>query len=312
VELAALRYFRTIAQMGHMTRAAQVLGVTQPALSASMKKLEVQVGAPLLDRTGRGVALTEAGRVFLERVEDALRQTDAGVEAVRRLVGLEEGSIRVGGGATAVASLLPPVVSVVRRKFPGLRFFIREAGSAAVAAAVISRELDLGIVTLPPKGSWGIPGSENLMASPLVEDELRLIVPPGPRVWKGKRPGEFRWTEIADEPFVAFEAGTAVRAIIDQGVADAGVRLNVVMELRSIESIKQMVAAGIGVGLVSKLTLPHGEGLVCRDSTLARSLAVVRRRDRVPSPAVAEFERVLRARWRQNAPSLSPDAGARR
>ena len=70
--------------MGHMTRAAQVLGVTQPALSASMKKLEAEVGAPLLDRTGRGVALTEAGRVFLERVVDAIRQADAGVEAVRR------------------------------------------------------------------------------------------------------------------------------------------------------------------------------------------------------------------------------------
>lgn len=306
MELSALRYFRTIAAMGHMTRAAQVLGVTQPALSASMKKLEAEVGAPLLDRTGRGVVLTEAGRVFLERITDAIRQADAGVEAVRRLVGLEEGSIRVGGGATATASLLPPVVSVVRKRFPGIRFYVREAGSLAVAAAVLSRELDLGIVTVPLKGGggkWGLPGAEELMVAPLVEDELRLIVPPGPpnspTAWKGRKPGEFRWEEIADMPFVAFEGGTAVRAIIDQAAADAGVRLNVVMELRSIESIKQMVAAGIGVGLVSRLALGPGEGLACRGSVLTRALAVVRRRDRVPSPAVAAFERELRERWRK-------------
>ena len=285
--------------MGHMTRAAQVLGVTQPALSASMKKLEAEVGAPLLDRTGRGVALTEAGRVFLERIVDALRQTDAGVEAVRRLVGLEEGSIRVGGGATATASLLPPVVSVVRKRFPGVRFYVREAGSLAVATAVLTRELDLGIVTVPLTGKWGVPGAEDLMVTPLVEDELRLIVPPAPPAWKGRKAGEFRWEEIADLPFVAFEGGTAVRAIIDQAAADAGVRLNVVMELRSIESIKQMVAAGIGVGLVSRLALGPGEGLACRGSVLTRALAIVRRRDRVPSPAVAAFDRELCERWKK-------------
>lgn len=298
MELSSLRYFRTIAALGHMTRAAQVLGVTQPALSAAVKKLEAEVGAPLLDRTGRGVALTEAGRVFLERVEVSLRQADAAVEAVRQLVGLEQGSIRVGGGATAITSLLPPVVSAVRRKFPGLKFFVREAGSAAVAAAVLSRELDLGIVTLPPKAKWGVPGAEDLLAAPLVDDELRLIVPPG-GAWRPKKAGEFRWKELVGAPFVAFEGGTAVRSIIDQAAGDAGVSLDVVMELRSIESIKQMVAAGIGVALVSRLALDPGDGLACRDSRLTRVLAVVRRRDRVPSPAVAEFERTLRERWRR-------------
>lgn len=298
MELSTLRYFRTIAAMGHMTRAAQVLGVTQPALSAAVKKLEAEVGAPLLDRTGRGVALTDAGRVFLERAQACLRQADAAVEAVRQLVGLEEGSIRVGGGATAITTLLPPVVSTIRSRYPGLRFFVREAGSAAVAAAVLSRELDLGIVTLPPKGTWGVPGAEDLLIAPLVDDELRLIVPPAGR-WKPRKAGEFRWKEIAGEPFVAFEGGTAVRAIIDQAAGEAGVRLGVVMELRSIESIKQMVAAGIGVALVSRLALHIGEGLACRDSRLTRVLAIARRRDRVPSPAVAEFERALRDRWRR-------------
>lgn len=286
MELTALRYFQAIASAGQMTRAAEALGVTQPALSAMLKKLEAEVGAPLLDRTGRGVALTEAGRVFLVHAQESLRAAAAATQAVRELMGLHAGSIRVGGGATATDYLLPPVISRVREAHPGLRFYVREAGSSAVASAVLLGELDLGIVTLPIR----VPGMGDLMTIPLVEDELRLIAPPG---WNSPRTG-FRWIDLAGVPFVAFEAGTSVRTLIDASAAAAGVTPSVVMELRSIESIKQMVRAGIGVGLVSRFALGPKEGRPCRDGPIRRTLAIVRRRDRVPSPAVAEFERRLR------------------
>lgn len=287
MELTPLRYFKAIAQHGHMTRAARAIGVSQPALSAMLAKLEKEVGAELLHRTGRGVALTEAGKVFLQHAEDALRRADAAIAAVRELTGLERGSIRIGGGATATTYLLPPVVSRVRKKHPGLRFYVREAGSNAVAAAVLSGELDLGIVTLPIRH----PEAEDLLTIPLVDDELRLILPPR-HALAGKN--TFRWKDIAGESIVAFEAGTAVREIVDQASAKASVALSVVMELRSIESIKQMVGAGIGIGFVSRFALKDGEGLVCKDGKLARGLAIVRRRDRLPSPAAAEFERELK------------------
>jgi DNA-binding transcriptional LysR family regulator len=301
VELTSLRYFRTIARLGHMTRAAGELGVSQPALSAMLKKLEAEVGAQLLHRTGRGVELTEAGRTFLTYADDAVRRAEAGVRAVRQLAGLEAGSIRIGGGATATTYILPPVVSRIRRRHPGLRFYVREAGSTAVAAAVVSGELDLGIVTLPIAGSGGH-GKPDLLTLPLVEDELRLVVPPDHRLASGGPGGkkQFRWSDIASEPVIAFEAGTAVRSLIDQASLAAGVSLNVVMELRSIESIKRMVAAGIGVGFVSRFALGGGrgggeigEGLSCREAKLSRSLAIVRKADRIPSPAAAEFEKEL-------------------
>ncbi|MCC6676123.1 MAG: LysR family transcriptional regulator [Phycisphaerales bacterium] len=298
MELTPLRYFRAIAEAGHMTRAARTLGVSQPALSAMLKKLEAEVGASLVHRTARGVELTEAGRVFLVHAQDTLRRADGAVRAVRQLIGLEAGSIRVGAGATATSYLLPPVVSALRAKHPGLRFYVRETGSSAVAAAVLSGELDLGLVTLPIRG----PGEEELLKTPLVEDELRLI---RRREGEAKRrrdgvkkeagPATFRWKDIEGEPFVAFEAGTAVRAIIDQAAAAAGVTLNVVMELRSIESIKQMVAAGIGVALVSRFALEPGEGQTCREAKLTRRLALIRRKDREPSVAAAAFEREMLA-----------------
>ena len=320
VELTPLRYFATLAHTGHMTRAARDLGVSQPALSAMLKKLEAEVGAPLLHRTGRGLELTEAGRLFLSHAEDALRRVEGGIDAVRQLMGLAQGSIRIGGGATATTYLLPPVVSAFRRRHPGLRFYIREAGSSATVAAVLSGELDLGIVTLPVAEATG--RKPDLFATPLVEDELRLILPtrhPLLSVGQASRqPRRFRWRDLKDEPIVAFEAGTAVRALIDQASAAAGVTLRVVMELRSIEGIKSMVAAGIGVGFVSRFALTsdsgrtapgssfrapaHSGGLTCADGRLTRELAIVRRADRIASPAAAEFERELITRARKSQP----------
>lgn len=316
VELTPLRYFIAIARAGHMTRAAETLGVTQPALSAALKKLEEEVGAPLLHRTGRGVALTEAGAVFLEHAQDAVGRAEQGARAVRELLGLQRGSIRIGGGATATSYLLPRVVSAVRRAHSGLRFFVREAGSNAVAAAVLSGELDLGIVTLPITQP-GAGGAGELLERALVDDELRLITPAGhPLNSKSQlanrksgggdrrseeRPDGFRWRDLEGESVVGFEAGTAVRAVVDRAAGHAHVALNYVMELRSIESIKRMVAAGIGVGFVSRFALGEGDegaGLICRDGRLSRRLAIVRRADRVPSPAAARFEEELIAHAR--------------
>jgi LysR family cyn operon transcriptional activator len=285
VELTPLKYFRALARCGHMTQAARQLGVTQPALSAMLKKLEREVGSDLVHRVGRGIELSEAGRLFLVYAEETIRTAEAGVKAVRELAGLERGSIRVGGGATATTYLLPRVVSTVRRAHPGLRFYVREAGSGAVASAVASGELDLGIVTLPVEASR----EEELIAIPLVEDELRLITPPRYRLTES-----FHWKDLASAAVVGFEAGTAVRELIDRAAAAEGVRLNIVMELRSIESIKSMVAAGIGVGFVSRFALREGEGLACKDQSLSRRLAIIRRQDREPSAAVAEFEGVLK------------------
>lgn len=308
MELTPLKYFRAIVSAGHMTRAARSLGITQPALSAVVKKLEAEVGTELLHRTGKGVEPTDAGRVLLQHAEEAIRSAEAGVKAVRELMGLERGSIRVGGGATATTYILPAVVSAVRKKHPGLRFFIREAGSSQVAQAVASGELDLGIITLPVPRSM----ADELAVVPLVQDELRLITPAGHWLRSRAKGGEalkrgaaskrsaggagtFAWSDLSGEPFVAFEAGTAVRAIIDDAARSAGVTLNVVMELRSIESIKRMVAAGIGVGLVSRFALGEAEGLVGREQTLRRQLAIVRRSDRSAGVATAQFERSLLA-----------------
>jgi DNA-binding transcriptional LysR family regulator len=286
MELTPLRYFQAIARHQHLTRAARELGVTQPALSAMLKKLEKHVGTPLVHRSGRGVALTEPGKAFLAHAEEAIRRAEQAVQIAREMAGLQQGHIRVGAGATATGYILPRVIGAMRQVHPGLRFYIREAGSAAVAEAVASGELDLGIVTLPVHTT----NDRAVTTRPLIDDDLRLIVPPGHGL-AGKR--SFRWSDLAGQPVVAFEAGSAVRELIDAAALAAGVELTVVMELRSIEAIRAMVAAGIGVGLVSRFAIPASEGLTCRDSDLKRKLAIIKPAGRRLSPAAEAFEGML-------------------
>lgn len=286
MDLRSMTQMVEIARFGHMTRAAESLGVSQPALSAAVRKLEEELGTELFHRTGVGVEMTEAGRVFVEHAKVTIRAGEQAKEAVRSLVGLETGSIKVGAGATATGYLLPGAIHAVRDEYPGLRFSIREAGSGDVAEGVVSGELDLGIVTLPVDH----PRGEELMVVHEIEDELMLIVPGGHRL-DGRK--SFRWSDLEGEAVIAFEAGSAVRGILDSAAGGHGVGLEVVMELRSIEAIVQMVRAGIGVGFVSRYGLDDGEGIRCKDGGLTRTLGVVRRRDRFLSHAAGAFERAL-------------------
>jgi len=181
-------------------------------------------------------------------------------------------------------------VSAVRKAHPALRFYVREAGSRAVADAVLSGELDLGIVTMPISG----PGTGDLMAVATIEDELMLILPEGHDL---ASQSDYSWADLEHQPVVMFEDGSAVRSIIDRASREAGVSLHVVMEVRSTETIERMVEAGIGPGFISRFALGEKRGLICRDGRLFRELAVVRRRDRIPSAASAVFERMLIAEF---------------
>jgi len=290
MDMAPLESFLVVARVGNVTRAAAELGLTQPAVSNQLARLEGELGQALFDRTPRGVALTAAGELFRGHVEDALAALGRGRQALDALAGLEVGTLSIGGGATATTYLLPPLLGAFHADHPAVRIFVREQGSAAVAAAVGAGELDLGIVTLPLGGAE----RARLRVIPWLQDELVLIVPPGHPL---ERRRTFRWRDLDGGDLVLFEAGSAVRGVIDDEVARAGVRVETVMELRSIESIKQMVAQGIGAGFVSPFALARGQrGRRCADGALRRDLGLVVRADRAPSPAARAFLALLRRR----------------
>ena len=291
MDTAQLANFLTVAQVANMTRAAARLHLTQPALSGQMKRLEDELGARLFDRQGRGLRLTAAGEAFRRHAAEALRVLAEGRDSLGALGALESGTIAVGGGATSTTCLLPAVIGRFHAAHPGIRFTLREAPSRTIVEAVVAGELDLGIVTLPVPSTLA---GGRIEITPWIVDELVLLVPPSHPLASRRR---FRWKDLAGQPLIAFESGSAVRQLLDRQLGEHGVVPSVVMELRSIATITSMVAAGVGLGFVSRLADGGERGLRCGDKPLDRQLALVERRDRGRSAAVAAFRTDLLA-WR--------------
>ncbi|MBA2479872.1 MAG: LysR family transcriptional regulator [Planctomycetes bacterium] len=282
-----LRNFLIVAQTGNMTRAAAQLHVTQPALSAQLKRLEHELGATLFHRQGRGLELTASGETYRRHASDALETLAAGRAALGSLGALATGTVAIGGGATSTTCLLPGIIKQFHRRHPGIRFTIREAPSRTIVEAVLAGELDLGLVTLPvPPHLAGA----RLAIEPWLADELVLLVPREHPLAARRR---FQWRDLHGQPLIAFESGSAVRQLLDRQLAEHGVAPSVVMELRSIATITSMVAAGIGLGFVSHLADGAGRGLRASDQALSRQLALIERKDRQRSSALAAFRSAL-------------------
>lgn len=287
MDMDVLRTFLKVAEEGHMTRAAYALHLTQPAVSAQLRRLEDEVGQNLFVRNAKGMELNEAGQIFVSYAREILDSFEEAKIATQDLKELHRGSFALGGGATAITYILPPLLGDFLNDYPGINVYIREQGSLATMEAVANGTLDLGVVTLPSDGTLPKRYRTDLSVEPWLNDELQLIVPQQHKLGRRKT---FRWEELEDQPLVLFEAGSAVRDMLDEGFRDAGVEPTIVMELRSIESIKQMVAQGIGAGFVSRFAFDAmTQGLRCRSHKLERQLVVVYRSNKRMSRAAEAF-----------------------
>ena len=285
-----LRSFVEVARCGAITEAARALGLTQPALSRRIQLLEEEFGTPLLVRSRKGVVPTDLGRVveaesrlLLERYDRLKREVDARLR-------LERGTVRIGGGATAVSFLLPSWIRDFRRAHPDIVFELTEAGSRQVAADVVDGRLELGIVTLPVE-------SRDLEIVPLRTDRIVLVAARRhPLAARRRVPA----SALAGLPLIGFERDSAIRQRVDRALEAAGIELELVMELRSIQSILRMVALDLGVAFVSELgveTAGRGVAVVpVAGLRISRDLALVHGRQRPLSIAAQAFLEHLTAR----------------
>lgn len=288
----ALRHLVLIAQHGTFTKAARHAHLSQPALSASIQRLEQAFGARLLDRGRGGAALTAAGDALLPRARAALAAIEDGRRAVGEVAGVRAGEVRVGAGATACTYLLPPVLAAFRSAHPGVRILLREAPTADVLAALEAGDLDLGVVARAPGER---PPAPPLRQDRWLDDDLVLVGAPG--------------AGAASAPFVTLARGTTTRELLERYFPGA----DVAIELGGIAAVKGSVRAGIGVALVSRaavasdlalgrlVLLPHRTTPIRRVMLLAHRGA-----DRLP-PAAAELRRLLLERTSDpRSPSLEP------
>jgi DNA-binding transcriptional LysR family regulator len=286
MDLTLMRSFLAVAESGSITEAAERIGITQPALSRRLQQLEDHLGVDLLVRGRKGAVLTEIGRLVQFEAQGIVARYEQMRETVSSHQRLEGGTVRIGGGATAVSFILPEAIAAFQAAHPQVRFHMREAGSSEIAGDVAAGHLELGVVTLPVR-------DRELDVTPLTTDRIVLVARQDHPLARRRR---VRIQDLADQAFVAFEAGSALRQIIDGKLRDAGVEVNVVMELRSIPAILRMVATTGNLAFISRLGMPQQAGIVEVEVTglrIERRLAVVARRAAVLSPAAAAFSQRL-------------------
>lgn len=291
MDLTLFRSLLAVAEHGAVTEAATALGLSQSALSRRMDQLGEELGAPLLERVGRGVALTAIGQIAVEEGKLLVQRYDRLKSRIHEHLRLDAGVVRIGGGATAVGFLLPGAIAAFRKQHPGVVFQVKEAGSREIEAAVGSEELELGIVTLPTH-------TREVEERPLTRDRIVLVAAKDHPLARRER---IDAQALNGQNLVGFEAGSAVRWLIDAALREAQVEVNVVMELRSVAAILQMVETTGSLAFVSELSVisePSRRGravvpVAVRGLEIQRDLALISKRGRSLSPAARAFSQSL-------------------
>ncbi|MBI0328382.1 LysR family transcriptional regulator [Burkholderia plantarii] len=284
--------FAAVAELLNISRAAEALHLSQPAVSGQLRQLQDEFGEPLYQRDGRGVRLTPVGEQLVPlalRLRDALAQARAYRDAVR---GVERGTLRVGASTTPASYLLPYLIAEFRPLAPGVAIQTMTGNTADVVAALGS--LDLALIEGPP-GDALPPGTA---VHPWREDEIVAIVPAShPLAASAGRAVSLE--ALAESPLVLREAGSGVRQLVERAFARAGVPVRVALEIAGVEAVKEAVRAGMGVGFVSAMSLRGDAALVMRSiapQPLVRRFSVLVPHAATPSRVAAKFLQMSLAR----------------
>ncbi|ATW50177.1 LysR family transcriptional regulator [Streptomyces peucetius subsp. caesius ATCC 27952] len=289
LELAPrLAYFAGVARHEHVTRAAQDMGVPQSTLSRAIVRLEADLGVALFARKGRTVSLTPAGRTFLASVERALAEVERAAEAVRTDTDPRSGKVAFGFLHTMGSETVPGLIRAFRADHPRIRFTLVQNYGEAMIERLRAGELDL-CLTSP------VPDAPDLVARRLDEQRLRLVVPDDHRL-AGRR--RVRLAEAADETFVTLEPGYGLRRITDDLCAQAGFTPRVAFEGEEAETLRGLVAAGLGVALLPPpaVARPGVAELTVTAPRAVREIGVAWLDGHPDTPPVAEFKRFLLSR----------------
>ncbi|ESQ83078.1 hypothetical protein AEAC466_14540 [Asticcacaulis sp. AC466] len=286
--LEQLRIFIAVAEREHLTRAAQALNLTQSAVSAAVAALEARYDVKLFDRVGRGIALTEAGRLFLPEARDVLTRAHEAEAALFDVAGALRGTLRLAASQTVGNYWLPEAMARFHQAWPGLALSLDISNTERAAARVLAGEADIGIVE-------GQVDEPRLDQRKLTGDTMLLILPLGQTMPSTA-------AEWAAARFVVREAGSGTRLMLADHLKGMGLALdagNIVMELPSNEAVRTAVEAGAGLSLISALVASRAvrAGLLQgHDIGLApRDFYVLRRRERGQTRAETAFIAALGA-----------------
>jgi LysR family transcriptional regulator, transcription activator of glutamate synthase operon len=295
VELRQLQYFIKVARKEHVTQAAEELHVAQSAVSRQIHQLEQELGVHLFVQKGRNLHLTTAGRLFLQRVEAIFADLEKAIQETQELLDPQAGEIRIGFPHSLGISLIPSVVAEFRKENPNVRFRLKQGTYNQLMKDILEGEVDIAFISPFPEGH------ELLHGVVLLEEEVYAIVPPGHPLAEYE---EIRMDQLKDESFVMLSEQYSMRSIIMNACHKAGFTPKIGFEGEETDTIRGLVAAGMGVSLLPEMALVEVSPLMpikvrVTDPKVTRSVGLIKRRGE-KLPLVAEkFHCFLRKHFGQ-------------
>lgn len=288
VALDDLQAFVAVADCAGFRPAAERLCVSQPALSRRVHKLETALGLRLLERSTRRVAVTAAGQQFLPQARQMLDDLQAALSQLAGSATTRRSLVTVACVPSVAQHLLPPVLKAFVDTHPGVRLRLIDESAHRVLSSVTAGESDLGL-------SFTGAQETGVLFTPLLREDYVLAVPAGHRLARRR---SVAWVELADEPMVAVSQQSGNRLLIDQALAALPRRPVALHETAHVTGALALVAAGLGLAAVPRLSLPPGGPLrivPLEAPTVSRVLGLMQRADRPLSAMAQALADALRA-----------------
>jgi DNA-binding transcriptional LysR family regulator len=272
VQLQQLRYFLAVVETRHFTQAADRLGVSQPTLSKQIHTLEATLGTPLFERIRGAVTLTAAGETLLPLAQRMVADADAARDAVRDVIGLRRGEVRLGATPSLCSSLVPAVLRTFRSAHPDISLYVTEGSSSDLTAGLLAHSLDLALIVAPEQGV-----DPGLDAAPILRESLVVAsIASGPLF--SQPPLDL--AELADTPLVMFREGYDLRDVTLEACRQAGFRPRFAVEGGEMDAVLAFVEAGLGVAVVPSMVLinrPLLRGTPIAPPGMRRTIALAHR-----------------------------------
>lgn len=274
MELIQLRYFVAIAQTVSFTAAAEVLHVSQPALSYQMRRLERELGTKLFERRGRSIALSPDGEFFLPLAQDVLFRADDALRLMKESLGVEAGEVRLGCNPSVSTYVIPSLLAEFHRNYPRVRVELFEGGDYDLHQMVQKGSIDFAVATAP--------GATQTMAiTPLGAEDLHIIASPGHRLAKRE---SCALTELEDDDWIFPNDSYNLAVLVKEACRQVGFEPRVAYQAGTMEAVKNFVRQDLGVSALPSIALQGSgrQGLAVIDiqGGLTRSLSLIRGKDR--------------------------------
>ena len=241
IDSRQLLAFKALAETGSFTLAAKQLNLTQSAVSHSIKALEEDLGCSLINRLGRRIHLTESGDIFLASAERIFRQMQSVRSELDALGNWGAGRLRIGAGTTACQYILPSVIREFRQTFPDCQLSITPNDARELIESLRNNEIDLALTLAPDN-------QDDIDYQPVFDDSLQFAVAPS-HPWAKRKSAPTN--EVDAQTYVVYRKRSFTFDLLRRHFRSEGRDLNHVIELGSMEAIKELVKIGIGVGVLA-------------------------------------------------------------